>query len=297
LRYIQKNGIRLIHAHGSSLFIASAAKVFARHTAVVWHNHYGELARRKHARLVYRLAVKGIDGVIAVNDQLLDWTRSSLHVPPARSWYLENFVSFAPNGKRSPHIPGTDGFRVVSVANIRPEKDQLTLVRAFALVVRSEPRAHLLIVGGVADQEYHAEVQNLVSELHLSQNVSFLGYQSDVRNILAGVDVAVVSSRSEGLPMALLEYGVMGLAVVATKVGQIADVLDHGAAGTLVEPSSPQDLAREIHTLITSPARRLKLGRQLRERVREKYSESVVVRSLIEIYGNVLKSIRFRESS
>ena len=75
-----------------------------------------------------------------------------------------------------------------------------------------------------------ARVQERIQQHGLESHVFLLGSRSDVPSILSGCDIGVLSSASEGMPLALLEYGVAGLPTVATRVGQVPEILDEGRA-------------------------------------------------------------------
>src|ERR1019366_2381799 len=168
-----------------------------------------------------------------------------LHVPTERVWYIPNFVVPAPDSQ-PPILPGARGARIVCVANLRPQKDHCTLLRAMALVVRRHPVAHLLLAGATKDPVCLDLVKTEISRLALDANVSLLGERHDVAAILQVCDIGVLSSASEGLPLALIEYGMAGLPAVATEVGQCPEVLDQGRAGMLVAPGAPKLLAEAL---------------------------------------------------
>ena len=90
--------------------------------------------------------------------------------------------------------------------------------------------------------------------------------------------------------MALLEYGMAGLPVVATRVGQCAEVLDEGRVGILVPPTAPDKLAEMLLSLLRSPARRAKLGELFHSRVREVYSPGPVIQQICRVYDVVMNS-------
>ena len=174
------------------------------------------------------------------------------------------------------------------MANIRAEKDPITLIKAFSIVTRKFPGAHLLLVGAAGDQQYARAVYDLVTELDLFKNISFLGPRDDVDALLKACDIAVMSSATEGLPMALLEYGLAGLPTVATRVGQCAQVLGNGKAGVLVDPRSPEALAQALEGLLDSPERSRALGASFRAHVASHYSAKAVLSELCKIYDEVV---------
>jgi glycosyltransferase involved in cell wall biosynthesis len=157
-----------------------------------------------------------------------------------------------------------------------------------AQVVRSCPRAHLLLVGGSRLPDYAREVRAAIHDLALDQAVTLLGDRKDVDAILAGATIGVLSSDSEGFPLVLLEYGLARLPVVATRVGQCAEILDEGRAGELVPPRRPDALAAALVSLLQNPDRRRTLGDVLYARVQQRYSKDQVVARICDIYESVL---------
>ena len=139
------------------------------------------------------------------------------------------------------------------MANFRRQKDHVTLIQAMSRVVLADVRRPLVsLVGAPNDSAYLAEIRRLDYELDLHRNVFFLGQREDIGAILAACDIGVLSSLSEGLPLALLEYAAAGLGIVATDVGQCASVIDNGRAGILVPPADPERLADALLALLQS---------------------------------------------
>jgi glycosyltransferase involved in cell wall biosynthesis len=285
-RFIQTNRIRVLHAHGPSLFIARLAAI-GTDTRIFWHAHHGRYALEDQRAGHYRLATAGIAGVITVNRDLSEWCARKLRVPIESIWYVPNPVALDA-GVPSEALPGSQGARIVCVANFRPEKDHLTLVRAMAQVAREEPAAHLLLVGKCHDAAYLKLVEQEISALSLKGHLSILGARNDISALLRQCDIGVLSSVSEGLPMSLLEYGASGLAVVATEVGQCSDVLDQGRAGVLVPPGAADLLAKELVALLRSPELRAELGARFHERVSERFSPANVMSQICAIYDGAL---------
>ncbi|MFN7926772.1 MAG: glycosyltransferase [Blastocatellia bacterium] len=287
-RYVCHHDIRLIHAHGTALFMARAAAALCRRVAVIWHDHYGRYLEHERPVWLYRAATMNIGGVIAVNEPLATWARRRLNVPAARVWYVPNFVSPKLPPDPVPELPGCAVKRIVCVANLRPQKDHLTLIRAMKIVVQTVPDAQLLLVGGAGDMAHLLRIQARAQNLHLTNHISWLGERHDVEAIQRACQIGVLSSASEGLPLALIEYGMAGLAVVATNVGQCAEVLDDGRAGRLVPPGQPEALAAALIALLQQPAQARVLGEALQQRVRAHYSADVVMRQISHIYEQVV---------
>ncbi len=288
VEFVRAQQVDLLHAHGSSLFHARLVAQFRPHPAVLWHDHYGRSADERSA-WAYRMATAGIAGVIAVNNQLAEWARTTLRVRSDRVWYVPNFVVTAP--PEAPilgPLPGTPDTRMVCVAHFRPQKDHLTLIAAMETVVRALPAAQLLLVGELVDADYLQAVRREIAARRLDGNVTILGLRKDVTAILRASAIGVLSSSSEGLPLALIEYGKGGVAAVATDVGECAAVLDEGRAGLLVPSRDSAALSQALLSILTSGELRRTLAVRLADHVEANYSQSQGVRRVCDIYDCIL---------
>jgi len=288
-RFMRRNRIRILHAHSSSIFLSRLAAALTRDVKVIWHIHFGRQIDRR-ARWSYRIATTEVDGVIAVSEPLADWSRQALHHPADRVFYIPNFVSTPRLNGKAADLPGTAGHRIVCVANLRWEKNHATLLDAMARVVRTCPAAHLLLVGSHDDSTCIQAVRQQIATLSLAAHVSLLGYRPDVPAVLAASDIAVLSSRWEGFPLALLEYGAMGVASIATRTGQCEELLDGGAAGLLVAPDDADALAGAMLQLLGDARLRACLGARFRERVERVYAPDAVMTKICDVYERVLLS-------
>ncbi len=142
-------------------------------------------------------------------------------------------------------------------------KDHDTLLRAFAQLRSDHPDSRLVIVGGGprADQ-----VQRMVADLELEDAVSLLGRRDDVPRLLPAFDVFTLSSRYEGLSIALLEAMRAGISPVVTAVGGLPEVVRDGVDGLLVPPGDAAALASALGSLARDPVRRQLLGAAAHER-------------------------------
>lgn len=290
--YLRRHRIHLLHAHGTALFIARIVSALTRNVTVIWHDHYGCYLEHERPVRLYRLATAGIGGVIAVNEPLANWARTKLMMADSHVWYVPNFICSPDAVETIPALPGSKGKRIVCVANLRPQKDHLTLVQAMQIVHRLVPDAHLILVGGGNDQEYIARIQANIRSLNLAETITWLGERHDATAIQRACDIGVLSSASEGLPLALIEYGMAGLPVVATNVGQCGEVLDEGNAGLLVPPAQPKKLAEALLTLLRNPTQADALGERLQARVKASYSADGAIRKICQIYDHVLAQVR-----
>jgi glycosyltransferase involved in cell wall biosynthesis len=284
-RFINRHQIDIVHAHGSSLFFSALAGLFASRAHFLWHDHFGRYATEERPAWIYRMATRRCAGIIAVNQPLAEWARRRLKAPAARVWYVPNFVAQPPGAMAPPtDLPGTPGGRIVCVANLRPEKDHATLIEAMKRVSQAAPAATLLLAGEGSNQAQASRLQQQIRRHDLASHVFLLGSRPDIRAILGLCDIGVLSSVSEGMPLALLEYGSAGLPAVATAVGQVPEVLDDGRAGLLIPPRQPAALAEALLKLLRSPELRSSLGTAFQRRVQQRYGEQAVLGQIIEIY-------------
>jgi glycosyltransferase involved in cell wall biosynthesis len=145
---------------------------------------------------------------------------------------------------------------VGTVANYHPKKDWPNLLHAARLLA---DRGVELRVCAVGQGPLEDNVKALHRELHLDDVVTLTGYRPDAARLMAGCDVFALSSRWEGLPVALMEASALGLPIVATRVGGVADTFHDGIDAVLVPPGSPRALADGIERVIEDPLLRARL--------------------------------------
>ena len=178
------------------------------------------------------------------------------------------------------------------VARVAPAKDYPTLIRAAAIVVARHPEAIFLIVGqhsGVREYEEHYRAVRALLEAHaLTRHFVFTDHRADVDRLLDAMDVCVLSTHGEGLPLGLLEAMAKGKPVVATSVGGIPELVRHDATGLLVPPSDSDALARELSRLLDDPAFARALGEAGRAFVERDFGRASFRKRLRALYARVL---------
>ena len=139
--------------------------------------------------------------------------------------------------------PPSGSPRIGCVARLSPEKGIDRLLEAFAGVLRQVPYARLAIAG---DGPARGQLEARAHELTLGGAVEFLGYREDVSPVLGSLDLFVLPSLTEGIPLALLEAMAAGLPVIATAVGGVPEVVEDGTSGMLVPPGDAAALERAM---------------------------------------------------
>ena len=297
-RRLVREGVRVLHTHnaGPHLYGALAARL-----ARVASNGPGpRVVHTKHGRndpvtsrkvLLNRFASALTDRVVAVSDDAADMAIRLEKVPQTKVMTIYNGVDTAT------FRPGTSGaararlglpeggFHVGSVARLAAVKDHATLLRAFAIVRKERPDAHLTLVGDGPERaalEARADAPDLVGSVH------FVGERRDSAAVLPAFDVFALSSTSEGISLTLLEAASAGLPIVATRVGGTPEVVVDGETGCLVSPRDFAAFAAALGALARRPDRAA-LGRAGRVRVERWFSVERMARAYQDLYAEVLR--------
>jgi glycosyltransferase involved in cell wall biosynthesis len=139
-----------------------------------------------------------------------------------------------------------------TISRISPEKGILDLLSAFSQVIQDMPNLRLIIIGGHPKEHtsYYLDVVNFLEKKQLTKHVRILGYIQDAYKLLKGMDIYVSASLSEGLPISILEAIASKIPIVATEITGNKDILRNSVYGMLVEPNSPQSLAKGITQML-----------------------------------------------
>jgi glycosyltransferase involved in cell wall biosynthesis len=173
--------------------------------------------------------------------------------------------------------------RIVTVGRLKAPKDFQTLARALSLLPQGSFEAEI-----VGDGPDRPELERRLRGLGLTESVRLAGSRDDVPALLAAADVFVLSSRSEGAPVSVLEAMAAGLPVVATRVGGVPELVEDGQTGFLVPPGDPAALTRVLAELLEDRALRRRLGDAGRQRARREFDLDPFRRAHVELYSREL---------
>jgi glycosyltransferase involved in cell wall biosynthesis len=172
---------------------------------------------------------------------------------------------------------------IVAVGRLRAPKDFPTLIGALGRLPRDSFDG--LIVGTGPDRP---QLEGEISALGLSDRVRLAGERHDIPELLATADVFVLPSRSEGLPVSVLEAMAAGLPVVASRVGGVPELVQDGKTGLLVEPGDPEQLAGALGRLAADRRLRHRLGARGRARAQQAFDLEPFRRAHVELYSREL---------
>ena len=297
LRLIDGWGVRILHSHlhGANLW-GGALRRLRRGLRHVSHVHRMDVPAVSLDGILNRLWVSRSDVVVAVSDSVRDELVGRHGMPGDRVVTVYNGVDLERHhpparGEREEarrRLGLQEGDAVVGiVARLRPEKDHETFLRAAAGVAARERRA-IFLVAGDGTPGRAKQLEALSHDLGVGERVRFMGLRGDVREILLSLDVAVLCSRTEAMPLAVLEYLASGLPVVCTAVGGLPEVLGLPPCGILVPPADPEALAGAILGLLRDPAGRRALSVAARSRAEQEFDVRRSVARLESVYERIL---------
>jgi glycosyltransferase involved in cell wall biosynthesis len=193
--FIKKNKIDLIHAHSSSFFLATSVKLYLPKINIIWHDHYGkseELDKRDFK--ILKWCSHKFSAIISVNPLLEKWARKNLKAKSV--FYLENAVTILSGEEELIKLQGIEGKRIVCLANIRPQKDHINLLKAFSLVLNKHSDYSLHLIGQHWNDTYFKEVSKMMQQNEFKDHVFYYGPQLNVHSILKQGDIGVLSYNS-----------------------------------------------------------------------------------------------------
>jgi glycosyltransferase involved in cell wall biosynthesis len=162
------------------------------------------------------------------------------------------------------------------------------VIEALAKLKPKYPKTHLLLVGS---GHLRGELSELAARLGVTASVDFLGARTDVPDCLRALHCFVLPSFNEGMGRALIEAMAAGRPVIASRVGGIPAIVEHGKNGVLVPPGDAEALAAAIADVIDRPERARALGEAARARIDESFSVGAMVQTIERVYEAALTRV------
>ena len=284
---LRRHRVMLAHSHEFTMGVYgawAARRAGVPHVITLHGSRY--YADRWRRRLALRAACASAGAVVTVSQRLANQVSRDLWIRRAR-------LTMIPNGARLTTVARSslrdelglrDGEQLaVAVGNLYPVKGHAHLLEALALLAGRFPRFHVAIAGR---GELERPLRDRARATNVSERFHLLGLRADVGNVLAGADVFVQPSLSEGLPLALIEAMLAARPIVATAVGEVPAVLRDGA-GTLVPPGDAAALAGALATLLADPAAARRLGAAAAQRAAQEYTLARMVERYAGLYASL----------
>lgn len=290
-RIARDHEVSLIHTHNEKAQFYGALAGLLAWVPVV-HTKHGKNSTDWRSILRNNLAARLCKKIVAVSCDAAEQCVKTEMVPVAKVMTILNGVDTM---RYSRFIDQVESRRLLGynpdvpiigvVARLALVKDHAALLAACRLIKNDAHEFRLLVVG---DGPLRGELEALAVSLGLEDEVTFTGSRSDVPELMQAMDVFVLSSRSEGISLTLIEAMACELPIVATSVGGNPEVVMAGETGFLVPSNDPAALAAKIIQLLKSPEMRQKLGIQGRRRAEREFSLSRATAQYANLYHSIL---------
>lgn len=282
-RFVREHDVMIVHAHGTSFFIAVLLKLLYPKVKLVWHDHNGNRnSQTRKENTVLRLSSRYFDCIFAVNQSIQVWCELNLHC--SKVLYVPNFTVADTKSEGKTFLKGVSGKKIVCLSNLRYPKNHLFLLAAFYGSGLANTGWTLHFIGKDYNDLYSKEVKDYISSHGLESSVYLYGSCTDVYFILGQAAIGVLASTHEGFPVALLEYGLSKLAVLSTDVGYCKEIIRHEENGLLFDPADGLALQNALLELGGSGALRTALGEALYQNVFDAFSAQTVTDEVVSYY-------------
>jgi glycosyltransferase involved in cell wall biosynthesis len=279
--YCKMNKIDYIHAHSTSYFLVLMVKMLYPKVKLIWHDHNGMSEYWETTKaLPVNIASLFFKGIIVVNHQLKLWAERKLHCKDVI--YIANFTKEEKNIKTETILKGIAGKQILLLANLREQKNHFFLLDVAARMKGSHPDWTFHLVGKDFQDNYSREIKDLVVSMNLEETVFFYGSKNDIAGIISQAEIAILTSKSEGLPVALLEYGLYKKPVVITRIGEVPLMIQDAKNGYIVPNDQEETFYGALVRLIEDEHLRHFFGAQIYKTIVENYSEGAVIRHYLE---------------
>ncbi len=288
--YIVNQKIDIIHSHGykSNYFALKAVQGTNTKLVATCHNWTSNTLKMKLYEYVDKKILRKFDQVVAVSNQIYQRLTDS-KVPGDKLKLIYNGISIQESNslsgsfKEEYHVP-PDTKCIGTIGRLSREKGQIYLIRAFKQLIDKGSNAVLFIIGEGPQKE---ALQQEANKLNIDNKVIFTGYRADISNILASLDVFVLPSLKEGVPMILLEAMLAKKVIVATEVGEVPKIL--GKNGLLCPAGDTNSLIDSITKALQMPGNeRAKIGANTYNTVINKYSQEKMVNEYDKVYRRLI---------
>ncbi len=303
-RFVDEQKINLIHTHGYKSNFYTAAAVPGKKVPMITtcHNWLGDDIKMKLYARLDKVFLNRFDKIIAVSDavkqEILNHGISSEKLVTIYNGIdIKRFNNRINENNIRKKLGIEDDCKVIgTVGRLSEEKGHIYFLKAAEKVLQKYPRVVFLIVGDGPLREYLEEkacriADKLYSQKVISQNpFIFTGVRNDISTIYSIMDIFVLPSLTEGLPMVLLEAMASRKTVVATDVGAVSSVFEHGRSGVLIEPGNVNNLSMEIMELLANPQKIQKMANHARQKVELEFSSKIMTEKYLDVYQDVLQS-------
>jgi L-malate glycosyltransferase len=279
--FFRRERVTLVHAHQyTPFFYAATSRLLGHRPPVAFTEHgrhFPDYPRRKRM-LVNRILLGGRDRVVGVGQATAQALIDNEGFPPGRVAVIYNGIDLDRSGgptdretARREMGVGPDDLVLLQVARLDYLKDHATAIRTLRHVLQRKPEARLVLVGEGPER---TKIEGLIEEHGVRTQVRLLGQRKDVAHLLAGADLFLLTSISEGIPLTVIEAMAARVPVIATRVGGLAEVVEEGGTGLLAPSGDDEALAGRVVQLADNPRLREEMGARSHARALSLFSEA-----------------------
>jgi glycosyltransferase involved in cell wall biosynthesis len=190
--------------------------------------------------------------------------------------------------------PSKTGFTLLYVGRLEPVKNHSLLLNAFRMALSANPNLRLWMVG---DGSQRATLESFARELEIHEQVAFWGQQLDVAPFFSAADAFIMSSKSEGLPVSLLQAFSLGVPAIVTDVGGMAEVVRIARSGFIVSATDPAEMATAILRMAEDHVEREKFSGNAKKAFHAHFTLEAMVDSYMNLYETTPRRSRALASS
>jgi glycosyltransferase involved in cell wall biosynthesis len=294
-KLLKQRNVTVLHTHlYESGFVGRLAGWLAGTPVIITHEHGKTLWKKWYHRWFERFALHFTDLRIAVSQDIVNLRMRYEATPPSKIRLVYNAVDprafeVAPEVRRvkRTELGIDDSFVVGTVGRLVVAKSYDLLLEVAREICAKRPNVRFVLVG---DGPLAGELSQMRDSYNLQERFILLGRRTDIPELMAAIDLYIISSRREGLPLALIEAMMSARPIVSTAVGGIPDTLTHSCDGILVEPGNKAALVGAVDALIDNRSRMEVLGQNARKKAIERYSPERVLAELEMIYEEIFEA-------
>jgi glycosyltransferase involved in cell wall biosynthesis len=284
--FVVLNKVTIVHAHGTSFFIAFLLKLIYPKVKIIWHEHYGARASESITdNFVLFFSSIFFSSVFVVNHQLEAWVKKNLLVKKVSC--IPNFATLDENYSKTTFLKGDKEKRLVCLANLKNPKNHIAILSAFKEMKLNDLGWTLHLIGNDYLDKYSICLKEFIKTNNLERDIFIYGAQNDVQHILSQATIGVLASTHEGFPVTLLEYGLAKLPVVSTNVGYCPLIIKDNSSGLLFDPLNRMQLQEQFQKMISDQSKRNSFGLHLHRLVLKNYSKEIVIELLLSKYVTI----------
>lgn len=299
-RYFRTNAPDIIHTHKyKDNILGAIAARFAGHAQVVRtiHGLIEPFVGLAYLRMIlyewvdWTTNICMVNKVIAVSSDIL--TSMRRRYPATKLACIQNGIDLRNvlvkkdkwEVRRLLGLSQEGGVLIGTVGRLTSVKGHVVLVQAAAILLNEGHEVKLLIVG---DGPLRKHLNELVVRMGIEKHVIFAGHRDHVYDLIHAMDIFVLPSLHEGIPMVLLEALALERPVIASRVGGIPEVIEDKESGLLVTPGSVQELAQSLSTLVHDTSFAVALGKGGRRRVEKHFDARMKSEAVVQLYRSLV---------